>query len=57
VQECFYKFLAGLEKEQAIIIENVDPPNEMQSRKSSTFFSKNVVVGRYGFFPVNNEEV
>lgn len=52
VQDKFYQYLAALTDSQVIIIENIDPPQAITSRPTSTFFSKNPHYGRYGFFPI-----
>jgi hypothetical protein len=51
VQDHFYEFLARLTSEQAIIIENVDPPRAIRERDQSILFTRNYQVGRFGFFP------
>jgi len=55
VQERFYEYLLTLKDRQIIILENVDPPDSIKSRRQSLFFSKNPHLGRYGFFPVTAE--
>ncbi len=52
VQDHIYRYLANLNSgTQSIVIENVDPPGVIQSREQTTLFSRNIKVGRYGFFP------
>jgi len=51
VQDKFYEYLAQWTNKQIIIIENVTPPDSITSLTSSHMFSKNLSVGRYGFFP------
>lgn len=51
VQDKFYEYLSKWTDRQIIIIENTDPPQAVQRRPTSTFFSKNPHQGRYGFFP------
>lgn len=52
VQDRFYECLATWTNKQVIIIENIDPPASIKELPSSTLFSKNPHLGRYGFFPV-----
>ena len=52
VQEKFYSDLAKWDVRQIIVIENVDPPDEIRSRPTSVMFSKSLEQGRYGFFPM-----
>jgi len=53
VKQAFYQDLAARFAEgQAIILENEDPDDIIRSRIVTHFFSKQVGVGRYGFFPV-----
>ena len=53
VLERFYDYLAAKIERQFIILENVDPPENIKKRSQSIFFSKNPHQGRYGFFPLN----
>lgn len=48
----FYKQMHSITDRQIIVLENVDPPNEIQNDGKCAFFSKNPSSGRYGFFPV-----
>lgn len=52
VQDKFYEYLSRWTDKQIIIIENIDPPADIQARSTSTFFSQNPHHGRYGFFPI-----
>ena len=53
LNEQFYNYLAALpDDRQVIIIENTDPPPAVTTRPQVTMFSKNPLVGRYGFFPI-----
>lgn len=49
----FYRYLAS-EKEviQSVIIENVDPPEELNNSINHIKFSGSNDIGRYGFFPL-----
>jgi hypothetical protein len=51
VQEKFCEYLAEWTDRQVIIIENVDPPEQIKARPTTTKFSKNPHHGRYGLFP------
>ena len=51
VQDRFYEFLVERTERQVIVLENVDPPVNVQEGRQVTFFSKNPHIGRYGFFP------
>jgi hypothetical protein len=53
VLERFYNYLVSKAERQVIILENVDPPEDIKKRSQSIFFSKNPHLGRYGFFPMN----
>ena len=53
----FYAYLADLpDDRQVIIVENSDPPESITSRPQVVMFSKNPRSGRYGFFPVAEQE-
>jgi hypothetical protein len=52
VHQKFYERLQAISDRQLIILENVDPPSQIQKEGQCTFFSKNPHSGRYGFFPV-----
>lgn len=56
VQDKFYEYLASQTDRQIIVIENTDPPLEITKRPYSYMFSKNVQMGRYGYFPHNVDE-
>ena len=49
----FYEYLAAnLRDSQSIVIENEDPPTNLEGRISTINFTKNENIARYGFFPV-----
>lgn len=50
VHEQFYRHLDALSESQVIVLENVDPPADVQESANCIFFSKNPRTGRYGFF-------
>jgi septal ring factor EnvC (AmiA/AmiB activator) len=53
----FYDYLAGLPNDrQVIIVENSDPPSSITTRPQVVMFSKNPHSGRYGFFPMVEEQ-
>jgi hypothetical protein len=53
VGKAFYEALALTPSDrQVIVLENEDPPESVQSTIQYTHFSRQVGVGRYGFFPV-----
>lgn len=52
VHERFYEMLNKYTDRQVIVLENVDPPDDIRRSEQSTFFSKNPHHGRYGFFPI-----
>ena len=53
----FYDYLAGLaDDRQVIIVENSDPPAAIAARPQVVMFSKNPHSGRYGFFPMAEEQ-
>lgn len=48
----FYGFLAALpDDRQVLVIENTDPPSDIQASTQAVKFTKIAGVGRYGFFP------
>ena len=48
----FFKFLAKLpDDRQVIIIENTDPPSDVQALPQTAKFAKKQGAGRGGFFP------
>lgn len=51
VQEQFYNYLAQWTNWQAIIVENVDPPQPIKNLDTALIFTKNNHRGRYGLFP------
>jgi hypothetical protein len=53
VSNAFYEALALTPADcQIIVLENEDPPEEVQAKIYYTHFSRSAEVGRYGFFPV-----
>ena len=52
VQDQFYAYLAQWMDRQAIIIENVDPPDHIRKLDGAVFFTKSPKKGRYGLFPI-----
>lgn len=48
----FYDYLKSLKSIQVLVIENVDPPADIISDESCTFFTGNPAQGRAGFFPL-----
>jgi hypothetical protein len=52
LNNAFYKYLASLPNDrQVIIIENTDPPANIQSSPKSTKFTGIKSTGRFGYFP------
>jgi len=50
----FYEFLANLPNDrQVLVVENTDPPADIQTSVQTIEFTKIEGVGRYGFFPVD----
>ncbi len=48
----FFEFLAGLPNDrQVLVIENTDPPDDIQTSVQTIKFTKIEGVGRYGLFP------
>ena len=53
VSHAFYEALADTPPDrQVIVLENEDPPEHILSSITYTHFSRQVGIGRYGFFPV-----
>jgi hypothetical protein len=53
VSRAFYEALAQTPADrQIIVLENEDPPEDIQAKIHYTHFSRSAGVGRYGFFPV-----
>ena len=52
VHQHFYEQLHAMSDRQIIILENVDPPSDVQSGGQCIFFSKNPNSGRYGFLAI-----
>jgi hypothetical protein len=49
----FFEFLAKLQDDrQVLVVENIDPPPDVQTSPQTIKFTKIEGVGRYGFFPV-----
>jgi hypothetical protein len=58
VKQAFYADLARRgDLSQIIIVENEDPDPDMDPSPSIQLFSKQEKIGRYGFFPVANDEL
>lgn len=56
IQRAFYLNLVETTNDyQNILLENKDPMEEFQEQINFVHFSKNESVGRYGFYPVGNE--
>jgi hypothetical protein len=50
----FFDFLAKLQDDrQVLVVENIDPPPDVQASPQTIKFTKIEGVGRYGFFPVS----
>jgi hypothetical protein len=50
----FFDFLAELQDDrQVLVVENIDPPPDVQASSQTIKFTKIDGVGRYGFFPVS----
>lgn len=55
IQNKFYQSLANLQdinKVQIIVIENKDPPKNIEDKITLEHFSKNESIERYGFYPI-----
>jgi len=52
VHQRFYEYLTAENDRQVIVLENVDPPEEIRRGEQATFFSANPHSGRYGLFPL-----
>jgi len=49
---CFYEYISGMaDNRQVIIIENTDPPPNIQASVQALKFTGNTDIGRAGFFP------
>ncbi len=49
---CFYKYLEKAKTDrQFIVIENTDPPLDVQNSSHATKFTGNPTIGRFGLFP------
>ena len=49
----FYDFLAVLPQDrQVLVIENTDPPRDIQTSNQALKFTAIVSEGRYGYFPL-----
>lgn len=58
IQELFYKSLSKYDKNsefQIFLLENKDPEEKIKKLITYEHFSKNVNVGRYGFFPLKDQ--
>jgi hypothetical protein len=50
----FFEFLAKLQDDrQVLVVENIDPPPEVQASSQTVKFTKIEGIGRYGYFSVN----
>jgi hypothetical protein len=53
VQQNFFRHLASLERRaQFIVLDNIDPPANIEQWADTELFSGTKGVGRFGFFPV-----
>jgi hypothetical protein len=53
----FYDYLAAVAADrQVIIVENSDPPASITARPQVVMFSNNPHSGRYGFFPMTEQQ-
>jgi hypothetical protein len=49
---CLYEYLEKRDRDrQVIIIENTDPPADIQTSSQATRFTGLPTIGRFGFFP------
>ena len=56
VSKAFYEDLANTPADlQIIVLENEDPPKEVQAKIQYEHFSRSKEIGRYGFFPINSD--
>lgn len=56
VNSHFYEFLAKLQDDrQVLVIENTDPPADIQASTQAVKFTKIKGIGRYGFFPNDSD--
>ena len=51
VKNDFYRSLAALKDVQVIVLENIEPPEELRASIGFTGFTKNFAIGRYGLLP------
>ncbi|MCJ1688631.1 hypothetical protein [Rathayibacter sp. VKM Ac-2927] len=51
--ERFYRDLSETQNSQIIVMENTDPPGDLQEATVDVQFSKDLAIGRYGFFPAD----
>lgn len=51
VTSSFYRFMNSTFSGQAVILENIDPPDGLVGEATLTKFTKITGLGRYGFFP------
>ncbi len=57
LNEQFYAYLASLpDDQQVIVVENTNPPGGIAARPNVVMFSKNPHSGRYGFFPIVDQQ-
>ncbi|TIV37006.1 MAG: hypothetical protein E5V91_19720 [Mesorhizobium sp.] len=53
----FYGYLAALQDDrQVLVVENIDPPTDIQSSEQAIKFTRIEGLGRYGFFPRDPSE-
>lgn len=52
VDDKFYNYLNEIKDRQIIIIENNDPPEHIKAQEFTRYFSKSLLQGDYGLFPV-----
>ena len=52
VKKAFYKHLSKLENTQIIVLDNIEPQDDIKSQITYYHFSGNNSVGRYGFVPL-----
>lgn len=53
VKKAFYKYLSQLENTQIIVLDNIEPQDEIKTKITYYHFSGNNSIGRHGFIPIN----
>ena len=54
MKDSFYESLTEIIKdEQVIVLENTEPPDDVQKKMNYIHFSKSKEIGRYGLFPID----